>query len=953
MFPSIERYPPPEKVTPVPVPVVTSEVVLPRDTLLSDIPVRGYPSYQSSWVDSVLSDLSFRRAVAQLFVPFSFTKLDEKTLSALRADVLASGVGGVLLSKGRAEDARVLIDSLNRWATVPLLLSADFENGPGMRLEGALELPSMMALAATRSTDLAYRAGKAVAEEAMDLGFHVNYAPVADVNNNPSNPIINVRSFGEDPEMVADMAEAYARGMQDAGMIATAKHFPGHGDTDVDSHTGLPLITATRARLDSLELYPFRRLIEGGVLSVMSAHIAVPALTGDSTLPATLSRVVLDSLLRKELGFRGLVVTDAMNMKALTRTGIPNLPGAALAAGADVLLIPGDVEAGIDSILAMVQRGELDSLRVLRSVRRVLGYKQWALRHRPDIDSTRTRPERRARNRRLAERIAERAVTLIRNDGALLPRDVRGLRVRVVNLVRRSPPASATVLRRELELRGALVSEVTLSQRGGRDAERWLRDSLPRMDLVILASYLTVANGAGSIGVSTAQQSLLRDLEGGPPALLFAFGTPYIAASVPFLRAQLVMYGDDAPSARAAVKALAGEIEATGSLPVTIPSLFVRGTGLSLDVVPARESAAEAFSGVDELINRQIADRAFPGAQLLVLCGDSILHARCYGTQTYDSASPAITPSTLYDLASLTKVIATTAATMLLVDQGRLHLDSSVANYLPEFGQNGKDRITIRNLLLHNSGLEAYRLFYLDTRSGETVVDSIMQMSTVYPAGSRTVYSDLGMITLGKVIERITGSSLDRFVADNIWKPLGMQRTMYRPPDSLRLLCAPTEVDDYWRHRLVQGEVHDENAALLDGVAGHAGVFSTAWDLSRYVSLLLHGGALQDLRLFAEETVSRFTRRQSGSTRALGWDTRSIASSSSGHYFSMKSYGHTGFTGTSIWVDPTARMAVVFLTNRVYPTRSNKALPRFRARLHDAVREAMEAMDADCRGTVR
>ena len=929
---------------------VPQEIPSPEDIVLGDIPVRGYPVSRSAWIDSTLSRLSPRQRIAQLLVPFSFSNMEEKTLRALVRSVRDEGVGGVLLSRGTEADARLLIDSLQSWATVPLLVTADFENGPGMRLQGALELPSMMALAATRSPDLAYRAGRAVAEEALDLGFHVNFAPVADINSNPANPIINIRSFGEDRELVADMAEAYARGMQDAGLIATAKHFPGHGDTDVDSHTGLPLVSSSPARLDSVELYPFRRLVDAGILAVMSAHIALPALTGDSTLPATLSRIVLDSLLRRELGFHGLIVSDAMNMKALTRTGIGNLPAAALAAGVDLLLIPGDIGETIDSVQAAIARGALDSRRVQRSIRRVLAYKQWALRHRLTVDSTGTRLERRARNRRLAEQIAARAATLLRNDGGLLPQRLEGKRVGIISLVRRSEPGGANVLRRELAARGALISSITLPMRNGRDAARWIRDSLPEMDLLLLASYITVADGSGSIGFSESQREILQQvLPAQVPAVFLSFGSPFIVSMAGDVPAQLLLYGDDAPSVRAAVKVLTGDIEATGTLPVHIPAQYDFGTGVHMDVIPARASAVTAFSIVDSLVTAQIEKRSFPGAQLAVLCGERIIYRSSYGTLTYDAASPAVTGSTLYDIASLTKVVATTTATMRLVDDGRLHLDSAVAHYLPEFAANGKEHITIRNLLLHNSGLPAYHLFYTMTTEASVVQDSIMNAAPLYVPGSRTVYSDLGMITLGKVIERVTGQSLQRFMQQEFWRPLRMEHTMFCPPDSLRASCAPTEVDDYWRRRLVQGEVHDENAALLGGIAGHAGVFSTADDLARFVRMIMLGGEIDGTRYLDPSTVHRFTRRQSAvSTRALGWDTRSVTGSSSGHYFSMKSFGHTGFTGTSIWVDPVANMAVIFLTNRVHPTRSNKALPRFRSVLHDAVREALQEMEADC-----
>ncbi len=930
-----------QRVAPSP-PAVSIEVPRSTDTLLSDIPVVGFPSYHTRWVDSVLATLSLRERIAQLVVPFSFAEVTEKNLARMHNDIAVRGCGGVIISRGDIDDARALIDSLRGWARVPLLISADFENGPGMRLKGALELPSMMAIAAARSTDLAYRAGRAIADEALDVGVNMNFAPVADVNSNPENPIINTRSFGERRELVADMAEAVLRGMQDGGLIATAKHFPGHGDTETDSHTGLPLLAVSRMRLDSIELHPFRQLIDAGTMAVMTAHVAVPALTGDSTLPATLSSILLDSLLRRDMGFRGLIVTDALNMKALTRTHVTNVPAAALRAGADLLLLPADAGVTIDSVHAAVMRGELDSMRIVRSVRRVLGFKQWAHARRTIVDSVLTRLDRRARNRRLAERIADRSVTLLRSADGVLPIGCEGRRLGVIHFVRRSLPSSAAMFAQGLERRGAEVRQTVMTRKmRSRDARRWMRDSLAQADALILASWITVSNGSGSIGVTDEQREIFNAAaELDIPVILLSMGSPYILSEGSRLPVLVAMYSDAPASVQAAVRLLTGGISAGGRLPVRIPGMFAFGDG-GVHV----ESAA--CTRVDTLIREQIARGAFPGAQLAVVRPDTVLFARSYGRQTYDSTAPAIDARTMYDIASLTKVVGTTAAAMKLYEEGHLHLDSSVASYLPEFGVHGKEEITIRQLLTHRSGLKPYRLFYLIADSAEAVLDSIYSAPPAYVPGSRTAYSDLGMITLAKVIERITGMSLDRYLDEEFYGPLGMERTMFRPPDSLRALTAPTEIDTVWRGRLVQGEVHDETAALLGGVAGHAGLFSTARDLTRFIRMLLNGGTLDGRQYFLPSTISLFTTRQSNtSTRALGWDTRSVSGSSSGHYFSMKSFGHTGFTGTSIWIDPVEKLGIVFLTNRVYPTRSNRQLPHFRSVLHDAVREELQGLDA-------
>lgn len=889
-----------------------------------------------------MTTLDWRQSIAQLLMPFTYSDLTAKTQGRMRIAVGERGVGGVIISRGSGEDARALIDSMQRWANVPLLVSADFENGPGMRLERTVKFPSMMALAATRNTDLVYRAGRAVAEASRDIGVQQNFAPVADVNSNPGNPIINTRSFGERPSLVADMAEAYMRGMQDGGMIATAKHFPGHGDTHTDSHTGLPLIEADAARLDSVELIPFTRLIDAGVFAVMSGHLAVPAVTGDSSLPATLSPSVMDTLLQHRLGFRGLVVTDAMNMKALTRTGVSNLPAAALRAGADVLLIPGDVNETIDSVSAAVARGELDSVRVLRSVRRILDAKYWTFGTGMLVDSTATRLSRTERHRQLAATIADRALTLVRNENNVLPL-ADSSRIALVSFVRKGEPDEATGFAALLRARFPKLRTLMLDMRMRTDTRAWLRDSLKGVETVVFAVHISAVNGSGSIGLSDAQLEFADRIAALKiPRVVLTLGTPYVLAAIPTAEAMLCGYGDESASQQAAVRGLAGEIAPQGRLPVSIPGIAMYGSGLTYPTAAFTAATETAFRCVDSLILDQIEKHATPGAQLAVLRHDTLLYLRSYGRLSYDSAARAVDDSTLYDLASLTKVIATTTAAMKLVDEGRLHLDSTVASYLPEFGANGKEGVTIRNLLLHNSGLEAFRLFYLEAANGGEVLESIFAMPLLYPTGSKTVYSDLGMITLAKVIERITGRGLDAYTQDEFFAPLGMTHTRFTPPDSLAERCAPTEVDRVWRKRLVQGSVHDETAALLGGVAGHAGLFSTAADLVRFVRMLMNGGMLDGHRYLQSATVAVFTTRQSmHGSRALGWDTRSATGSSAGQYFSMKSFGHTGFTGTSIWVDPVADVAVIFLTNRVHPTRENKAIPRFRATLHDAVREAI------------
>ncbi len=344
------------------------------------------------------------------------------------------------------------------------------------------------------------------------------------------------------------------------------------------------------------------------------------------------------------------------------------------------------------------------------------------------------------------------------------------------------------------------------------------------------------------------------------------------------------------------------------------------------------------FSNVNELMEQAISDSVFPGGVLLFGIDNNFLFSKAFGHYTYDKTSTPVSTNSIFDLASVSKVVGTTSAAMILVDRGKLNLDEKVITYLPEFNNNGKNKITIRNLLLHNSGLPAFKKYYDEFSTAEEVINDIMNLEPIYEPGTKYIYSDLGMITLQKVIERISGKSLDKFLDENLFKPLGMNLTMYNPPNKMKQNCVPTELDDFWRMRLLQGEVHDERAYMLNGVAGHAGLFSTAEDLSKFVRMLLDGGKYNDKQIISKNIIDKWTAKQTEqSDRGLGWDTKSKEKSSSGKYFSMNSFGHTGYTGTSIWVDKNKKLFVILLTNRVHPTRKNRKIIEFRPTIHDAI----------------
>jgi len=944
----------------------------------------------AAWAAAVLDTLSLEAKVGQLLVTHAngtregTTGAEWRRLVHLVEDV---GVGGVLFLRGEADVQAQATRALQARADLPLLVAQDMEYGAGMRVEGATAFPNPMALGATRSPELAYLMGRAVAEEARAMGVHQNYAPVADVNNNPLNPIINVRSFGEDPALVAAMTAAYVRGMQDGGLIATVKHFPGHGDTETDSHNALPRLPFDRARLDAVELVPFRAAVGAGVMSVMTGHLDLPRL--DPGLPATLSRRIVTGLLREELGFGGLVVTDGLDMAGV-RAGrdAGEVAVAALEAGADQLVLTRDEDRAHAAIVSAVRSGRISERRIDASVRRILRAKAWAglaapvpqrvapaspAAERPggpepeaDPEAVRrTRfarlaapsPDVRRRSERLAEEIARRAVTVVQPSGGPVPFVGPEAPRRYLTLVLDDSEDEATGAP-FVEAVAAAVPEggrATHRRLGVGDPAQRYDEALaqaPLHDVVLVAAFVRVRSWSGQIELPARHKALVERLMAGPrPVVLLAFGNPYVPLGLPRPAAFVAGYGATPEIQRAAADALFGRIAVGGRLPVSIPGRYRYGQGeriaqQALRPAPPEEAGmdADVIERIDAVIEEGLASHAFPGAAVAVGRGGALVHLRGYGHFTYSDLD-RVTAQSVYDLASLTKVVATTTAAMRLVEEGRLDLDAPVARYVPAFGQNGKAAVTVRQLLAHQAGQRAFHPFHQDPalRSPEAIRAFIYRDAPRYAPGTETVYSDFDMIVLGDVIEAITGRPLDVYVRETFFEPLGMTQTGYRATGRTDPEVVPTEDDDYFRHRLLQGEVHDEAAWLLGGVAGHAGLFSTAEDLARFAFMLTNGGEAYGRRFLQPETIRAFTRRVSPRGQypmALGWMTwrpPEEGESSAGTRFGPNSYGHTGFTGTSIWIDPDRELFVILLTNRVHPSRERSRIGPVRTALADAV----------------
>ena len=967
-----------------------------------------------AWVEETLAGLSLRERVAQLVMVWmsgGYAPRDDEEFTRIESLVRDDAIGGIVISLGTPLGYAARLNRLQASADVPLLVGADFESGAGFRVSGVFALPNMlempgatvlppaMALGAADNEDDAYSAGRITGIEARALGVHITFSPVLDVNNNPANPIINTRSFGEDPERVAALGAAFIRGAHDAGLLTTAKHFPGHGDTGTDSHVALPVIPGDRARLDSLELVPFRRAIAEGVDAVMTAHVAAPGILGAGAPPATLSPYFMTDMLRDDLGFDGVLFTDALDMAAIADDyGASEAAIRSLEAGSDVLLMPREPLRAIAAVVGAVRSGRLTAERIDASARRVLELKARARLHEgADVD-----PDAIARlvgtrgHESFARGAAARSITLVRNEAGAVPLDrleSRAVRsVLSVTFAGTNDLAAGRTFNRELG-RAVRVRRARI----GFDTQPGVYDSLLRrarsVDAVIFSAYVRPGAARDSTDLPEEVRGFFDRLDAaGRTAVLVSFGSPYLLTSVPDAETYLIAWGGADASQEAAALALLGA-PISGRLPISLPPRHALGDGLviggsteegpeaGVDAGPDAGPEAGVEAGVeaaaalgmdgdslaraDRIIEAAIADGAAPGAVLAVGRGDRVVRLRGYGNLDWASSATlpsgtAATDSSLYDLASLTKVVATTTGVMQLIDRGDLSLDTRIAEHLPEWSEGWKRDVTVRHLLTHQGGLPPFLPFWRTLRGEEEYREAFAALEPDYEPGDDgeiTVYSDIGFMTLGFLIEEITGQPLDYYLHESVFRPLGMRETWFDPPRSLHRRTAPTEVDTVYRHRHVHGEVHDENAHALHGVAGHAGLFSSARDLSKFAAWILaaarEGRGLPaaarpppgpDTRSFSArldspspETVARFTARAApASSRALGWDTPS-GRSSAGDYFGEGAFGHTGFTGTSFWVDPELDLFVVLLTNRVNPTRDNRKHIALRRAVHDAV----------------
>lgn len=951
------------------------------------------------WVETRLEQMTLKEKIGQLFIHTAPLQDNEATHKNLRNAVKEYKVGGLLFSGGALATQAKLTNMAQEMAGIPLLMTFDGEWGLAMRLKQLPAFSRNRVMGCIQDNGLIYEYGREVARQCREVGVHVNFAPVADVDNNPLNPVINTRSFGGDPKNVADKVVAYSRGLEDGGVLSVSKHFPGHGDTNVDSHKALPVLKFSRERMDSIEMYPFRKAVEAGLGGVMVGHLEVPAL---SKKPASLSTEII-GILKEEFGFKGLVFTDALEMKGVSNN--QNVAARALMAGNDMLLVPRNLKRELDGVLQAVKAGQITEEEITERCRKVLTFKYALGLHEKQfvqlsgLEQRLTRPA----ARELMDRLEKAAVTVVSNDGGILPLDVDQKKTVIFSIGK----ASQGKAFHEQLSKYMQVDRI----HAGSDSIPSLSRRLGKYEKVIVAIHTEKY---------AAYQSMLATLSARLP-LVYVYLTPmqriYNKGNAWKKAAAVVMGHSGSENVqRFVADVLMGREQATGRLSVEVKNYRKPGDGVTVALKQTKIYRPEDY-GMDAGILKKIDDvalegiegKAYPGCQILILKDGAPVYEKCFGTYTY-GGKEKVDEESVYDIASLTKTTATLLAVMKLYDEGRFGLTDPISKYVSALRGSRKGRITIEDLLYHQSGLPGSWQFYReaiddssytgtfykakvdpthrlrvdkrlyvvdgfkykeeyisDTRSDEypLQVAQGMFVSKAFPKrmlemiASDTVplrdrryrYSCLNFMLLKEMVEHITGMPMDEYLEREFYAPMGMDRTLYRPTTRFKAeQIVPTVQKDYLRGRKeLRGYVHDEIAAFMGGVSGNAGLFSNARDVAKVYQMLADGGIYDGKRYLTQETCRLFMNRKSRiSRRTLGFDKPEPAPGKGpcADEAPAEVVGHTGFTGTCAWADPKNGLVFVFLSNRIYPRPfDHKALmslnirPRIQQLMYQALKE--------------
>ena len=980
--------------------------------LFSTVQAQTKPSLLSSvnerdreyWVDSVFETMSVDDRIGQLFMIVALPDNTAKNINDIVSLIRKQKVGGILFQKGNPESQLLVTKRIQNEADIPLMVALDGEWGLSMRLKNTAQFPRNMMLGAISDLNLIEAYGAEVGRQCREMGIHVNFAPDADVNSNPANPVIGMRSFGEDPEEVARKVIAYSKGLESEGVLSVAKHFPGHGDTDIDSHEALPTINRSRKELEEVELYPFRQYIKSGLSGIMTGHLNIPAL-GTKGMPGSLTKEVVTKLLRDDMGFEGLCFTDGLQMRGVLESTNKSIAVEALKAGNDILVGPVNLVREFEAVKKAIKNKELKMADLDERVRRILRYKYVICREKALSLSTNNLTDR--LNTPYADALnaalnAE-AVTLVKNTNKILPvRNLDNTKIAAVSFGASSDNKFQAVLKKY-----DTVDCFNLSNKSEASVKLNIFKKLADYDLVIVSIH------TGDIADNKDLQELARNVN----TVFVLFTTPYkctsFKTSLDNAQAVIIGYEPTTYAQSYAAQLIFGGIATKGALPVEISGLFDYGTSLRTEKTRLGYGNPEnvglnpyRMNEIDDIAMEGLDNEAYPGCRVLIAKDGMIVYDKSFGYLDY-SKKQKVTDNTVYDLASVSKATGTLLSVMKSYDEGNFALKDKISDYIKGLKQTDKKDITIRELLYHESGLPptipffemainpnsfsgslysgkkdekhplrydaktyvnpdftynpknvstsskngfttqvAKKLYVSDAFVNDSIIEGIRRAKL--GKSGNYVYSDINFILLKMMIEQQTGENMDKFLDKNFFSRLGANSTTYNPLNKMdSTLIAPAEIDGFVRKQTIRGYVHDESAAFQGGVSGNAGLFSNANDLAKIMQLYLNNGVYGGERYLSAKTCRLFTGSKSpNSRRGLGFDKPDVKNpnnSPCGLFTPETVYGHTGFTGICFWIDPENNLFFIFLSNRTFPSRINAKLFSLdiRTRIQDVIYKSL------------
>nr|WP_246849033.1 glycoside hydrolase family 3 N-terminal domain-containing protein [Aquimarina sp. U1-2] len=920
---------------------------------------------QKRWVDSVYNSMTLKEKVGQLFMVDIFSSKPKKDTDKIKRLIEDYHIGGVIFSKGGPGRQAKLNNEYQSLSKIPLLIGMDAEWGLAMRLDSTKAFPWNMTLGAIQNNQLIEETGRQIARHCKRLGVHINFAPVVDINTNPKNPIIGNRSFGENKEKVTQKSLAFMKGMQKEGILASAKHFPGHGDTDSDSHKTLPTIGFNAQRIDSVELYPYRKLISEGLSSVMVAHLNIPSLESRSGYPSSISKNVVTTLLKDKLEFQGLIFTDALNMKGASDFKDPgDIDLAAFLAGNDVLLISEDVPLASQKIISAYYSKLITEERLAHSVRKILLAKyKVGLHHYKPVDEAFLYQELNSvKNEVLHHELVEHSLTVIKNARATLP--VKNLDLKKIAYVSFGDD-SGDAFYNQLS-KYAKVDWVKASQLSD------IMNELRQYNYVIIGFHKPNTSPWAAYKFTDKELVWLYEIARLNTTILSIFARPYAALdilSTTNFEGIVMAYQNSSVAQEKTAQLIFGALEAKGKLPVSLNEEFPEGTGIETRSLKRLTYGLPESVGVnsyklgriDSIVHRTLREKMTPGLQLIVARKGKVIFDKNYGYHTYNNIRK-VKGSDVYDLASLTKILATLPLTIEMTDKGLISLDSRVGELLPSFKDSNKKDITVRSMLSHYARLKAWIPFYLKTLDTITLKpdkkyyrnrfseefnievtnnlylrsdmkDSLMLRIKDSELRNRLSYkySDLPYYLLKTYIENHYGNTLNALTQQHFYRPLGANNTSFLPLKRFKKKrIVPTEDDQAFRKEIIHGYVHDQGAAMFGGIGGHAGLFANANDVTKMMQMYLNGGYYGGKQYFKSQTLEKFNTCyycHKDVRRGVGFDKPQLGDiGPTCGCISMTSFGHSGFTGTFTWADPEEEIIYVFLSNRTFPNSANRKL---------------------------